>query len=220
MPEPTLAVLLRNGNHNSSLTTTVRYALKCNDLAVSYARTPIQIPIAGGSPELIDLGFMRPSLTLTGVVDTIGGDTSNTTAGYAGMEYFAYTRDTVSKRSGSDVEEFGYEDGGGSSQQVYYIPYKNALEEAVGTWIYLHGETPLQIEIGDAKFPVGHGGYVKGGTGTSRYHTAGSNDATHSTGGAIYECAIQQGRFALQAAREDRYDFTLQFVVKRRLDIP
>jgi len=43
MADPTLAVLLRNGSHS---TATIRYALKCNDVAISYAKTPIQIPIA------------------------------------------------------------------------------------------------------------------------------------------------------------------------------
>ena len=47
MADPTLAVLLRNGTHT---TATIRYALKCNDVAISYARTPIQIPIAQSNP--------------------------------------------------------------------------------------------------------------------------------------------------------------------------
>ena len=83
MADPALAVLLRNGNHANA---TIKYALKCNDVAISYARTPIQIPIAQQSPEIIDLGFYRPSITVTGLVDTIGGNTSNTTLGFAGME--------------------------------------------------------------------------------------------------------------------------------------
>ena len=74
MAEPTLAVLLRDGPHDSA---GIRYALKCNDIAISYARTPIQIPIAQQSPELIDLGFVRPSLTCTGTVDTIGENSGN-----------------------------------------------------------------------------------------------------------------------------------------------
>jgi len=107
MADPTLAVLLRNGPH---ATATIRYALKCNDVAVSYARTPIQIPIAQASPEIIDLGFIRPSLTCTGIVDTIGEDTSNIgynggsspthVRGTAGMASFAFVRQTVSATSG------------------------------------------------------------------------------------------------------------------------
>ena len=64
MAEPTLAVLLRNGPHSGA---SVRYALKCNDVAMSYAKTPIQIPIAQQSPELIDLGYFRPSVTEQGL---------------------------------------------------------------------------------------------------------------------------------------------------------
>ena len=112
-------------------------------------------------------------------------------------------------------------DGGHNSAQTYYIPYKNALEEAVGTWMYLSGETPLQVEIGDSKYPVGHGGFIsRTGRGTDSIYNSSGFNSTHATGGAIYECAIQQGRFSLMAAREDRYDFTLQFVITRRLDIP
>jgi len=178
MAEPTLAVLLRNGTHTSA---SVRYALKCNDVAISYAKTPVQIPIAQQSPELIDLGYFRPSITCTGIIDTIGGNTSNTTVGFAGMESFTYVRQLA-----SDANYFS--DGGTSdtAAQTYYIPYKNALEEAAATWMYLDS-TPLQIEIGDAKY---------------------------------YEVAIQQCRFSLKAATEDRYEFTMQFVAKARLDMP
>jgi len=211
MANPTLAVLLRNGSHTSA---TIRYALKCNDVAISYARTPIQIPLAQDSPELIDLGFVRPSITCTGTVDTIGEDTTNTTAKFVGMASFSYTRITVANGT-------YWTDGGSSSAQTYYIPYKNALEEAVGTWLYLGEDAPLQLEIGDSKFPIdSYSGYLdqEGGTGTvSRFSSEANN---HATGGAIYDVAIQQGRFSLNAAREDRYDFTLQFVVTRRLDIP
>ena len=215
MAEPTLAVLLRNGTH---VTATIRYALKCNDIAISYARTPIQIPISQDSPEIIDLGFVRPSLTCTGVIDTIGGDTTNETARFVGMENFAYSRTTASNATYST-------DGGGTGgteNQTYYIPYKNALEEAVATWMYQGGDTPLEVEIGDSKFPIdSYSGYLdaKGGSSTANRFIAGQAE-NHATGGAIYEVAIQQGRFSLNAAKEDRYDFTLQFVITRRIDIP
>jgi hypothetical protein len=212
MAEPTLAVLLRNGTHTSA---SVRYALKCNDVAMSYAKTPIQIPIAQQSPELIDLGYFRPSITCTGIIDTIGGNTSNTTVGFAGMESFTYVRQLA-----SDANYFS--DGGTSdtAAQTYYIPYKNALEEAAATWMYLDS-TPLQIEIGDAKYPIdSYGGYMSGGNATNRFHAVSGNRNVHATGGAIYEVAIQQCRFSLKAATEDRYEFTMQFVAKARLDMP
>ena len=212
MPNPTLAVLLRNGTHT---TATIRYALKCNDVAVSYSRTPIQIPISQESPEIIDLGFVRPSLTCTGTVDTIGEDTTNEEAKYVGMASFAYNRIHTSH---TDY----WEDGGSNTSQIYYIPYKNALEEAVATWMYQGGDTPLEVEIGDAKFPIdSYSGYldIKGGSGAANRFISAQAD-NHATGGAVYEVAIQQGRFSLNAAKEDRYDFTLQFVITRRLDIP
>jgi len=221
MANPTLAVLLRNGSH---LNASIRYALKCNDIAISYARTPIQIPISQASPELIDLGFIRPSLTCTGVVDTIGeditnlglnpGSSPNHAAGTAGMAWFEYTRISVSHSSNA----VAWDDGGHPSSKKYYIPYKNALEEAVGSWLYLGTQTPLQVEIGDSKFPIdSYDGYLDPDNAVTRYD---DDYNLHATGGGIYGCAIQQGRFSLNAAREDRYDFTLQFVITRRLDIP
>ena len=212
MAEPTLAVLLRNGPHSSA---SVRYALKCNDVAMSYAKTPIQIPIAQQSPELIDLGYFRPSVTVTGIIDTVGGNAINTTAGFAGMDSFSYSRQLASDAN-------YYSDGGTSdtAAQTYYVPYKNALEEAVATWMYLD-TTPLQIEIGDAKYPIdSYGGYISGGAATNRFHAVSGNRDNHATGGAIYEVAIQQCRFSLKAATEDRYEFTMQFVAKARLDMP
>jgi len=218
MANPTLAVLLRNGSHTNA---TIRYALKCNDIAISYARTPIQIPISQANPEIIDLGFIRPSLTCTGIVDTIGEDTSNTGGGTkkgtAGMASFSYTRGSV---SGTELTSSAsaWDDGGDSSAQIYYIPYKNALEEAVGSWLYLGTEAPLQVEIGDSKFPIeAYDGFLDPSVAISRYY---ADYHLHATGGGNYGCAIQQGRFSLNAASEDRYDFTLQFVITRRLDIP
>jgi len=216
MADPTLAVLLRNGSHASA---TVRYALKCNDVAISYSRTPIQIPIAQQSPELIDLGYFRPSITCTGIIDTVGEDISNLgndmDAAYkatAGMSSFLYTRASTAHPS-------VFSDGGSNSAQRYFIPYKNALEEAVSTWIYLTGSTPLQLEIGDAKFPIeSYDGYLDPGSASNRF-VSGQVD-NHSTGGAVYEVAIQQSRFALNAGREDRYDFSIQFVAKGRIDMP
>jgi len=141
MADPTLAVLLRNGSHS---TATIRYALKCNDVAISYAKTPIQIPIAQQSPELIDLGYFRPSITCTGIIDTVGENSLNTTAGVAGMASFTYTRANVSNSS-------HFSDGGNdNTAATYYIPYKNVLEEAVASWLYISSVNSLELEIGDA----------------------------------------------------------------------
>ena len=61
-----LSVLLRNGVHGAA---TLRFALKCDSIAISYSKTPIQIPIPQQSPEIIDLGSFRPSISNGGIVD-------------------------------------------------------------------------------------------------------------------------------------------------------
>jgi len=211
---PELAVLLRDGPHGTSGTT--RYALKCNDVAVSVAKTPIQIPIPQQSPELIDIGYFRPSVTLTGIVDTIGGNPSNVgagdDAGYAGMSSIQFSRATVSD---------GWDDGGSGTVQTYYIPYKNALEEACAKWIF-SSSTELEIEIGDALYPIAsYQGYLEGGkSNNTRFVVPNPAVYYHSTGGAIYRVAVQQARFQVVAAKEDRYDFSIQFVAESRLDVP
>lgn len=204
-----LAILLRNGQHGTS--GTIRYALKASDIAMSLAKTPIQIPIPQQSPELVDIGYFRPSITVTGIVDTTGGDTSNVTAGFAGMASFMFTRVSYGGSSGSL-----YDDGGAASAQRYYIPYKNALEETCQKWIFA-SNTLLELEVGDAQFPISnYGGYL-GHSGTTRFAV---NNTAHATGGAIYRVALQQARFQVNAAKEDRYEFSLQFVSEGRLDIP
>ena len=206
MAEPVLAVLLRDGPHDGADTT--RYALKCNDVAISISKTPIQIPIPQQSPELVDIGYFRPSITITGIVDTVGGNTDVTAAGFEGMSYFPYTR--VARIAG---------DGGSNSFRVYYIPYKNALEEACAKWIF-SSTTELEVEIGNAEFPIAtHSGWFGTPTGSQRYSSNLSPDVM-ATGGAIYKVAIQQARFQVVSGKEDRYDFSLQLVSEARLDIP
>ena len=70
--------------------------------------------------------------------------------------------------------------------------------------------------MGDAKFPIAdYSGYL-GNSGSNRFTTS---DTSQATGGAIYKVAIQQARFQLNAGREDRYDFSLQLVAQSRIDI-
>ena len=120
-----LAILFRNCPHNGSATdgTNIRYALKCDTFTVQYTRQPLQIPMIGQSPEIFDLGIVRPSITLNGIVDTVGG-ASTTTANYQNMESMSIARK--------------YWTGGSyqSVTQTYYIPYKNKLEQAVYDWTY------------------------------------------------------------------------------------
>ena len=197
-----LAVLLRDGPHGGA--TTIRYGLKASDVAISVSKTPIQIPIPQQSPEIVDIGYFRPSITVTGLIDSIGGNPSNEGDGVAGMASFSFTRASVHSK-----------DGGSSSAQTYYIPYKNALEEACVKWIF-SSTTALELEVGDAKFPIAdYSGYL-GNSGSNRFTTS---DTSQATGGAIYKVAIQQARFQLNAGREDRYDFSLQLVAQSRIDI-
>jgi hypothetical protein len=126
-----LAVLLRDGTHAGAST---RLALKAEQLSISISRTPIQIPVPGGQPELIDLGFNRPSITISGIVDNVGGNPAESESGFEDMEKLEL----------------------GASPQDYYIPYKNFLEEKLITWI-ISTAVVLQLEIGDATTPKGEG---------------------------------------------------------------
>ena len=177
-----IAIFLRNGPHSSA---TERYALKAEDVSIQIAKTPVQIPVTRNDPELIDIGFYRPSITVSGLIDNIGGNPSNTTAGYQGMESTTLvSRDTPASAA---------------SSQVYYIPYKNALENTAYDWLY-SDDLPIEFEISDANRPMFY-------------------NSDHSTGGGIYEVALQQCRFQKTAAREDRWVFTIQFVSKARKDV-
>ena len=86
----------------------------------------------------------------------------------------------------------------GSTAKTYYVPYKNALEDFVTGKVY-STSAPLELEWGDASYPIFDSG-------------------THATGGAVYEVAVQQCRFQVDAAKEDRYTFSMQFVVTARRD--
>jgi len=79
---------------------------------------------------------------------------------------------------------------------LYYFPYKNVLEAAATTWVYT-SNNELEIEIGDIATPTG----------------------SNHTGGGLYVVAIQQCRFQIDAAKEDRWSFAMQFVCKSRDDI-
>ena len=173
-----VSVLLRNTTHTGTATNTthIRYGLLCDNVAISIAKTPIQIPIPQNSPELIDLGIFRPNISLNGIVPTIG-EGNSTTTGYEGMVSFVHT----------DVN---------GNAQTYYFPYKNKLEEAAYKWI-TSTTTDLELEIGDAGTPMG----------------------SNHTGGGVYKVAIQQARFQVDAAREDRWTFAMQFVCKSRQDV-
>ena len=84
------------------------------------------------------------------------------------------------------------------SSQVYYVPYKNFLENKLITWV-TGGSIDLQLEIGNATTPD----YSGSGT-------------TASTGGGIYKVAVQQAQFTVAPAMEDRWVFSIKFAAKLR----
>ena len=171
--EGPLAVLLRDGSHANAST---RLMLKAEQLAIQLGKTPIQVPVARSTPILLDLGMTRPTITVSGIVDNIGTDKSQTTN-----------------------NEFYHMESESISGQTYYVPYKNYLERKLVTWVTGSGVT-LQVELGDATTPD--------------YNTSASGVA--STGGGIYEVAVQQVQFSLQPGMEDRWVYSLQFVAKLR----
>jgi len=78
-----LSILLRNGTHSGA---SLRFAMKADSFSISYSKTPIQVPIPETSPELIDLGIFRPSISLNGVVDTVQPTPSSITI--SGQTYY------------------------------------------------------------------------------------------------------------------------------------
>jgi len=135
-----LSVLLRDGTNAAA---TTRLALKVEQLSISIVKTPIQIPIARSTPQILDLGITRPAITISGLVDNIGTDESNTTAN----QYF-------------NMEKFS------TQGQDYFIPYKNFLENKLITWITSEA-AELQLEVGDATTPdyAGSGATASSGGG-------------------------------------------------------
>lgn len=201
----TLAVLLRNCGHdnNATSTTYIRYALKCDTVALNIAKTPIQIPIPQQAPEIIDLGIFRPALSISGLVDNVGL-VSTTTSGFENMENMSITRKYwASTSSYTDVS------------QTYYVPYKNKLEETLYNWMASEDQE-LELEIGDANFPVYNVGAETNGASTPSSTVSGTNS---ETGGALYVVALQACRFNQNAGTENRWEFQMQFVCKSRADV-
>jgi len=268
MAAPDIAVLLRTCKHSEIDITSRKddipnkfgYALKCDNVAISYSKTPIQVPIPQQSPELIDIGVYRPSVSLSGLVETVGQNTDeagnpaidvttalndadhinatdtavvvdsatgivagdvirienedmdvtsvssntlNVVRGINGTTAAAHNNNVAVYSYGSAFFEgmsfinytrtTGY--GAHASAKPYYLPYKNALEDFATEYVY-STTTPLELEWGDAKFARG----------------------TQQTGGSIYLVALQQFRVQVDAAKEDRYTFSMQFVVSARKD--
>ena len=190
------SVLLRNGSHyqlsqNSSggnywgFGSPARYgmALKCDNVAISYSKTPIQIPIPLQSPEIIDLGIFRPSITLSGIIDHTTGITANPY-----MESVTVVSKT-SEYSGGTLT--------GDYSAKYYIPHKNVLEGAVTTWITTNS-TKLELQVGDMDVPTGS------------LHTGGSNYEVAFQQCRFQQNAAQEDRwqFSLQLIAKAREDIS------------
>jgi|10_taG_2_1085330.scaffolds.fasta_scaffold02352_7 hypothetical protein len=183
-----LSILLRDGKHVSC---TTRFALLADRFSFTMGRTPILIPIPLSRPSLIDIGTVRPNMTLSGIVDTQGlpNQSDKTTNFMRTTDYTLYNSATSVKYS----------------TQTYYHPYKNVLEDFVYYTNYDEKNTPIEIEVlGPSSTP------------DNRYHTIPAG--VDHTGGAIYNAAIQSIAFNLNASKEDRYDFQMALVATTRLD--
>ena len=56
----------------SDSTPAISYRLQAESFVVNYARGPVQAPVPGALPLLIDLGQYRPTITIVGTVDATG----------------------------------------------------------------------------------------------------------------------------------------------------
>jgi len=112
-----LAVCLYDGLTSSEK----RYALKADSFSVNYVKTPVQIPLpGGGNPKLLDFGQLRPTITVTGIVDT--------TAPGSGENVSGPTR---------------------NSSTVYTVPSKEELEDFVTAKFYDENNAKVEIMITD-----------------------------------------------------------------------
>ena len=149
-----LAVLLRNGIHSDATAgkATIRLALKCENISINLGRTPIQVPIPTNAPELIDLGIVRPTISISGLVDNLGTDTTNTSVNLASMASINVT--------------YNHDD---DDTLKYYIPYKNFLEEFCCEAMF-SDDTPLELHVGNPTQRIANGSTTT--TGGSIYRVA------------------------------------------------
>tara|TARA_Y100000593_G_scaffold94209_1_gene192211 strand:- start:662 stop:1462 length:801 start_codon:yes stop_codon:yes gene_type:complete len=141
--EGPLSILLRDNKHHNA---TVRLALKVDQLSIQVQRNPIVQAAPGMSPIILDLGSVKPSITISGTIDNKGTDPAQLDEGFWHMEKM-----TLSGPNGS----------GGSVSHPYYVPYKNYLEAKLSTWIT--GSENPQLEVGDASLVEGDSGILTAG---------------------------------------------------------
>ena len=204
------AILFRNCPHDANATSEdkVRFLLLCDNFAVQVARTPIQMPVPGMSPMLMDFGIFRPSISISGLVDNLGGDSGYNPSDFvpaASADYYAYL----------SYQPFTRQISASTLQtQNYFFPTKNVLEEAAYKGKTMPG-AELEIEIADATLPRLNS-YADGTAITSGQPL----EDVKPTGGGIYKVSIQQARFQVDASKEDRWTFQMQFVARARFDVP
>ena len=181
-----LAVLLRDGTHSGA---TNKFTLQALNVAITIAKTPIQIPYPNASPELFDIGMFRPSITVSGIVPTTGA-------------------------TGTPFMDSVTIDG-----QTYYAPYKNILEWVTNQWIASDANTiELEVGNTGTSHDSTSGITPITSPFTTTGANARQSGSGH-TGGGIYRVAVQQARFEFQGGEEHLWEFTLQFVGEARSDI-
>jgi len=118
MAADALAILLFSGETDGSA---LRYALKADAFSFNYVKTPVQTPIPqGASPLIYDFGHLRPTITISGLVDeTAPGSVENVTGP---------TKD---------------------SSSTYIVPSKENLEDFVTTKFYDANTQPIEVIISD-----------------------------------------------------------------------
>ena len=99
----------------------IRYALKADSFSINYVKTPIQTPLPqGADPVVLDFGHLRPTITISGLVDTTApGSVENVSGPNKG------------------------------SSTTYTVPSKALLEDFVTTKFYDSSSQIVQIMLSD-----------------------------------------------------------------------
>jgi len=113
-----LSILLFSGETDGSA---LRYALKADAFSVNFVKTPVQTPLPqGGQPILLDFGHIRPTITISGLVDTTAPGSSENVTGP--------TKD---------------------SSSTYIVPSKENLEDFVTSKFFDKNTQPIEVIISD-----------------------------------------------------------------------
>tara|TARA_R110002020_G_scaffold474949_1_gene708073 strand:+ start:4870 stop:5415 length:546 start_codon:yes stop_codon:yes gene_type:complete len=119
--ESELQILLRDVAHDIS---GVKLALKCEQLTIAFNKSPSQVPV-GREVSLVDIGYVKPTITISGTIENSANFPASNTTDRWGMEVLTI------------------------NSQTYYVPYKNYLEDFLIT-TPINASYKMQIEIGDA----------------------------------------------------------------------